>query len=62
MERQIAYIALFAALIAALGGFLPPIPTPIGVPVTAQTLGVMLAGTIWVPSAVGLQLCFSSCW
>ena len=45
MERQIAYIALFAALIAALG-LMPPIPTPIGVPVTAQTLGVMLAGTV----------------
>ncbi|WP_316863478.1 biotin transporter BioY [uncultured Cohaesibacter sp.] len=45
MERQVAYIALFAALIAALG-FVPPIPTPIGVPITAQTLGVMLAGTI----------------
>ncbi|SNY92656.1 biotin transport system substrate-specific component [Cohaesibacter sp. ES.047] len=45
MERQIAYIALFAALIAALG-LLPPIPTPTGVPITAQTLGVMLAGTI----------------
>lgn len=45
MERQIAFIALFAALIAALG-LMPPIPTPIGVPITAQTLGVMLAGTI----------------
>ncbi|PSL46866.1 biotin transport system substrate-specific component [Salsuginibacillus halophilus] len=36
--------ALFAALVAVLG-LMPPIPTPITpVPITAQTLGVMLAG------------------
>lgn len=67
--RYIAAIALFAALIAALG-FLPPIPIPvIAVPVTAQTLGVMLAGAflgakrgfyatviIWILLAAGLPL------
>jgi len=43
--RAIARIALFAAVIAVLG-LLPSIVLPIamGVPITAQTLGVMLAG------------------
>lgn len=43
-------IALFAAIIAVLG-LLPKIDLPIaaGVPVTAQTLGVMLAGLILGP-------------
>ncbi len=40
------YIALFAALLAALGMF-PPIFLPLlSVPITAQTLGVMLAGSV----------------
>lgn len=40
------YIALFAALLAALGMF-PPLFLPLlGVPITAQTLGVMLAGSV----------------
>jgi len=40
------YIALFAALLAALGMF-PPVFLPLlGVPITAQTLGVMLAGSV----------------
>ena len=45
--KDIVYISLFAALTAALGLF-PPITIPIaaGVPITAQTLGVMLAGGI----------------
>ena len=44
--KDIVYIALFAALIAALGVF-PPLTVPIiAVPITAQTLGVMLAGGI----------------
>ena len=44
--RDIVYIALFAALMAALALF-PPITIPaIGVPVTAQSLGPMLAGAI----------------
>lgn len=44
--RDTVYIALFAALIAALGMF-PPIFMPLlGVPITAQSLGVMLAGSV----------------
>lgn len=44
--RDMVYIALFAALLAALGMF-PPIFLPLlGVPITAQTLGVMLAGSV----------------
>ena len=45
MERQIAYVALFTALIAALG-FMPSFMLPFGVPITAQSLGIMLAGAI----------------
>ena len=42
-------VAVFAAIVAALG-VLPPIPIPvIPVPVTAQTLGVMLAGLLLGP-------------
>lgn len=44
--RDTVLIAMFAALTAALG-LLPPIPVPVvPVPVTAQTLGVMLAGCV----------------
>lgn len=45
MDRDIVFIALFAALIAALG-FIPPLALGFGVPITAQSLGVMLCGTI----------------
>lgn len=45
MERNIALIALFAALIAALG-IIPQVTLPFGVPVSAQSLGVMLCGTV----------------
>ena len=45
MERTIAQIALFAAMIAALG-LVPQITLAFGVPVTAQSLGVMLAGAV----------------
>lgn len=45
MERDLAHIALFAALIAILG-LLPPISLGFAVPVTAQTLGIMLAGAV----------------
>ncbi len=45
MERSITYIALFAALIAALG-FIPQINLAFGVPVSAQSLGIMLCGTV----------------
>lgn len=43
--RDIARIAVFAAIIAALG-LVAPIPVPGLVPITAQTLGVVLAGTV----------------
>ncbi|WP_313637616.1 biotin transporter BioY [Paenibacillus sp. FSL K6-0276] len=42
--KEMVFAALFAALIGALG-MIPPIPLGfIPVPITAQTLGVMLAG------------------
>ena len=42
--KELIYAALFAALIAVLG-MIPPLPLGfIPVPITAQTLGVMLAG------------------
>ncbi|MEW7009154.1 MULTISPECIES: biotin transporter BioY [unclassified Lentilitoribacter] len=44
--RDIVLIALFAAITAVLGVF-PPLTLPvISVPITAQTLGVMLAGGV----------------
>lgn len=45
MERNVAQIALFAALIAALG-LIPQLTLAFGVPITAQSLGVMLCGTV----------------
>ncbi len=50
MEKTVARVALFAALIAALG-LIPQITIPLagGVPITAQTLGVMLAALILGP-------------
>ena len=45
MERNLTYVALFAALIAVLG-LVPALTLAAGVPVTAQSLGVMLAGTV----------------
>lgn len=48
--RDLVQIALFAALIAVLG-LIPKFDLPLtaGVPITAQTLGVMLAGLILGP-------------
>jgi biotin transport system substrate-specific component len=47
--KALVRCAIFAALIAALG-LLPPIPVPVlPVAITAQTLGVMLAGIILGP-------------
>lgn len=56
--RHLARVAVFAALIAVLG-LVAPIPVPvIPVPITAQTLGVMLAGAVlgpwWGAAAVAL--------
>lgn len=54
--KDLSYIAIFAALVAALGLF-PPIPVPvIPVPITAQTMGVMLAGSILGAKRAGLSM------
>lgn len=45
MERNISYIALFTALIVVLG-LMPKFSLLSGVPITAQSLGVMLSGAI----------------
>ncbi|MHA1158216.1 MAG: biotin transporter BioY [Alphaproteobacteria bacterium] len=45
MERNVAHIALFAALIVVLG-LLPKFTLVSGVPITAQSLGVMLCGAV----------------
>lgn len=58
LERDIAQIALYAALVAALG-LLPKISIPLagGIPITAQSLGVMLAGVMLGPVRGALALC-----
>ncbi|WP_158736195.1 biotin transporter BioY [Alteribacillus sp. YIM 98480] len=44
--RNMMYVAMFAAVVGVLG-LMPPIPLPFTpVPITAQTLGVMLAGSL----------------
>lgn len=54
--RNMMYASLFAAIVAALG-LLPPIVLPFTpVPITAQTLGVMLAGAILGARYGGLSL------
>lgn len=54
--RDTVLVSLFAALTAALG-LLPPIPVPvIPVPVTAQTLGIMLSGCLIGPRRAGLAM------
>ena len=47
--RDLAYIAVFAALIAVFGWAGTLYPFGAVVPITAQTLGVMLAGSILGP-------------
>ncbi|MBB3177744.1 biotin transporter BioY [Variovorax sp. Sphag1AA] len=47
-SRFLAHIALFAALMAVLG-LIPKIDLPFGVPITLQSLGVMLAGCLLGP-------------
>lgn len=60
--RDLARIAIFAALIVVLG--MVTIPIPGGVPITAQTLGVMLAGAVLgprkAPLAVSLVLALAA--
>src|SRR5690625_7734945 len=54
--QDMMYISLFAAIIGGLA-FFPPLPIPIiPVPITAQTLGVMLAGGILGARRGGLSL------
>lgn len=45
--RELGRVAVFAALIIVLGTITVPLPG--GVPITAQTLGVMLAGAVLGP-------------
>lgn len=45
IERNLSYIALFAALIAVLG-LIPKIDLISGIPITAQSLGIMLCGAV----------------
>lgn len=44
-SRSLALVSLFAALLAVFG-LIPKIDLPLGVPITLQTLGVMLAGCL----------------
>jgi biotin transport system substrate-specific component len=54
--KEMMFIAIMAAVIAVLG-LLPPIPLPfIPVPITVQTLGVMLAGSILGARLGGISL------
>lgn len=55
-NRDVVYIALFAAVVAVLG-LIPAIPLSfIPVPITARSLGVMLAGSILGARRGGLAL------
>lgn len=54
--RDLVQIALFAALTAVLG-LMPPLPVPaIGVPITLQSMGPMLAGAVLGARRGGLSL------
>lgn len=55
MERSVALVAVFAALVAALG-FMPNLMLASGVPITAQSLGVMLCGTVLGSKRGGLAV------
>ena len=57
MEKTSVLVALFAALIAVLG-LVPAFPLALGVPITAQSLGVMLCGTILGSKKGGLAALF----
>ena len=57
MEKTSVLVALFAALIAILG-LVPAFPLASGVPITAQSLGVMLCGTILGSKKGGLAALF----
>jgi len=56
--RDVVYVAMFAAVTAALG-VVPPLTTPLtGIPITAQSLGPMLAGAVlgWKRAAASQAL------
>jgi biotin transport system substrate-specific component len=54
--RDLTHIALFAAVTAALG-LLPPLMLPLlGVPITAQSMGPMLAGAVLGARRGGLSM------
>lgn len=54
--RDMMYVSLFAAIVGVLA-FFPPIPIPfIPVPITAQTIGVMLAGSVLGARRGGLSM------
>ena len=53
--KDLVYVALFAAIVAVLG-LIPKIHLVSGVPITAQSLGVMLAGGILGARRGGLAL------
>jgi len=59
-SQTLAQVSLFAALMAVFG-LIPKIDLPLGVPITLQTLGVMLAGCLLGPRralhAIVLFLC-----
>lgn len=54
-EKNLTLIALFAALIAVLG-LIPQVTLPFGVPITAQSLGIMLSGVVLGASRGGLAV------
>ena len=54
--RDLVHVSLFAALVAALGLLPPWTPPFFPVPITAQTLGVMLAGSTLGARKAGLAL------
>ncbi|WP_319824662.1 biotin transporter BioY [Thalassovita sp.] len=55
MERNLTLIALFAALIAALG-LVPKLMLASGVPISAQSMGIMLCGTVLGAKRGGLAV------
>ncbi|MBS8228822.1 biotin transporter BioY [Vannielia litorea] len=58
-ERDVVMIALFAALVAVLG-LVPKLTLASGIPITAQTLGIMLCGTVlgaWRGAAAAALFC-----
>lgn len=55
-SRDLALVAVFAGLVAALGLVPAFVPPGFAVPITAQSLGVMLAGAVLGPRRGGLAV------